>query len=215
MNTKHRLGTTRSVTSHLRPSVSLVLSLGLLPLLCAATGCARAGRATTTPPSAVDLGGVEQSVLGSGVASVVLIVAVDCPISNAYAPEMERIHGEYSAQGVSFSRVYCDPDVEPERIRSHGEEFGLTMPALLDYEHGLVRHVGARVVPTAVLFGAGGEILYRGRIDDRYVDFGKRRAEPTVRDLRRALDEVLTGGRPAVDETDAVGCFIGELVGRE
>jgi hypothetical protein len=55
-------------------------------------------------------------------------------------------------------------------------------------------------------------MLYRGRIDDRYVEFGKDRPQPTVRDLERSLEAVL-GGKPVpVAKTRAIGCFIADLV---
>ena len=53
-------------------------------------------------------------------------------------------------------------------------------------------------------------LLYRGRIDDRVADFGKRRVEPTRRDLRLALDDILAGKPVQTRLTKAVGCYIPE-----
>jgi hypothetical protein len=53
-------------------------------------------------------------------------------------------------------------------------------------------------------------VLYRGRIDDRVADFGKRRVEPTRRDLRLALDAILAGKPVPARRTKAVGCYIPE-----
>ena len=47
-----------------------------------------------------------------------------------------------------------------------------------------------------------------GRIDDRYVDFGKQRTEPTVRELRDALQAILAGKPIAVTRTKPIGCDI-------
>jgi hypothetical protein len=55
-----------------------------------------------------------------------------------------------------------------------------------------------------------GDVLYRGRIDDRVADFGKRRVEPTRRDLRLALDAILAGKPVQARLTKAVGCYIPE-----
>ena len=57
----------------------------------------------------------------------------------------------------------------------------------------------------------GLELVYRGRIDDRYVDFGNTRARATQHDLRQALDAVLSGEPVANPRTKAVGCFIADL----
>jgi hypothetical protein len=85
------------------------------------------------------------------------------------------------------------------------------MPALLDPAHKVVRAAGATVTPEAAVISPSGTLLYRGRIDDLYLDFGKRRREPTKRDLREALDAILTGKKPALRTTNAVGCFIPEV----
>jgi hypothetical protein len=67
------------------------------------------------------------------------------------------------------------------------------------------------VTPEAAVYTPDHRLVYRGRIDDWYVDFGKPRAAPTTHDLEDALEAVL-GGRPVADaRTTAVGCFIGDL----
>jgi len=141
-------------------------------------------------------------------AVVLIFTAVTCPISNYFAPEAERIHADYRGRDLDFYLVYADADTAIDDIREHVEDFGYTMPVLLDFDHVLVERTGATVTPEAVVLSPEGEVLYRGRIDDTYVDFGKQRAAPTRRDLREALDAVLAGRRPEVERTEPVGCFI-------
>ncbi len=69
----------------------------------------------------------------------------------------------------------------------------------------------ARVTPEVVVFDANDEQVYRGRIDDRFVDFGKTRAAATSRDLEQALEATLAGREIARPTTRAVGCFIPQL----
>ena len=64
--------------------------------------------------------------------------------------------------------------------------------------------------PEAAVF-ADGELVYRGRIDDRFVDFGKTRAAATTHDLAFALQAILDGRPVPESRTRAVGCFIPEL----
>jgi len=141
---------------------------------------------------------------------VLVFVRADCPIANRYAPELRRLHEDYSPRGVAFWLVYPDPEATPETIGSHLAEYGHVARALYDPEHALVEHVGASVTPEAALF-RGPRMLYRGRIDDRFVDFGKTRAAPSRRDLRDALDAALSGEDVPAPRTRAVGCFIGDL----
>lgn len=145
---------------------------------------------------------------------VFLFMRSDCPISNRYAPELRRLHEAFSPRGVRFWFVYVDPREEPESIRRHAEEYQIPGEILRDPHHDLVRRTGARVTPEAAVFDAGGRLVYRGRIDDRYTDFGKARAKPNRRDLKLALEAVLNGESVEKPETQAVGCFIADLAGR-
>ena len=52
--------------------------------------------------------------------------------------------------------------------------------------------------------------IYRGRIDDRYTDFGKWRANPTREDLKEVLQSLVEGQQPETRETQAIGCYIAE-----
>ena len=144
-------------------------------------------------------------------ASVFVFTRTDCPISNRYAPELKRIHETFSSRGVRFLLVYPDPDEKPEAIARHLEDFDYPFEALLDPRHALVSLTGARVTPEAAVFDREGRHVYSGRIDDVYVDFGKRRPAPTTRDLAQALTATLDGRPVAEARTTAIGCFIAPL----
>jgi len=141
-------------------------------------------------------------------AVVLLFIARDCPISNAYAPEIKRIIARYTPEKVAFSLVYPDPDTSLASARQHAREYGYTCPLLLDPAHRLVRRAGATITPEAAVFAPNGRLLYRGRIDDLYLGFGQRRYAATRHDLRDALDAVLAGRPVPTARTQAIGCFI-------
>ena len=82
--------------------------------------------------------------------------------------------------------------------------------ALRDPTHALVKFVGATVTPEAAVY-AGGRVVYRGRIDDRYVDLGVERPAPTRHDLADALTASLAGKPAPHATTQAVGCFIADF----
>src|SRR6185436_4430790 len=103
---------------------------------------------------------------------------------------------------------YVESDLTAEKARSHVKDYGFKCGALLDPEHRLVKASGATISPEAAVFLADGTLAYRGRIDDRVADFGKRRVEPTRRDLRLALDAILAGKPVQARLTKAVGCYI-------
>jgi len=140
---------------------------------------------------------------------LLLFIATDCPVSNRYAPEITRLCTEYQSRGVRCFLVYPDPTVAAAAVAAHRREYGLTAAAaaIIDRDHRLVRAAGARVTPEAALYTSNGQV-YRGRIDDWYVDAGRSRRQPTQHDLRVRIEAALAGRSIAPAETEAVGCFI-------
>jgi len=141
-------------------------------------------------------------------AVVFVFLLRDCPVSNVYSPEITRIHREYSKKGVALYLVHPDRDTDAKSALTHASEYKLTAPVVLDHGHKLTRHAEAQVTPEAAVFDAKGRLIYRGRIDDLYADFGKKRARPTRHDLRDTLDALLAGKRMTKRTTKAVGCYI-------
>ncbi len=141
-----------------------------------------------------------------------VFVSVECPISNRYAPEVRRLHEKFTAQGITFSLVYPNP-VEPvAAIRRHLKDYSYPMRALRDPRHELVKMVGATITPEAVVVDPHGRVLYRGRIDDRYVSLGLERPVASRHDLDEALSDITAGKAPRQATTPAVGCFISDFV---
>jgi hypothetical protein len=179
---------------------------------CLAEGTETRASSSSKPASIVvkDLAGAAvQPLAATGQqASVLFFVMHECPVANGYAPEIIRITSEYAVKGVRCFVVYVESDLTAEKARQHAREFGYKSGALLDPQHLLVKAAGADISPEAAVFSPSGELLYRGRIDDRVADFGKRRVEPTRRDLRLALDAILAGKPVQARLTKAVGCYI-------
>jgi hypothetical protein len=95
-------------------------------------------------------------------------------------------------------------------ILKHLKDYHYSIGALRDPEHSLVKRTDAKVTPEAVVFGPNREIVYRGRIDDRNVEFGKQRPTPTRRDLEDALTALLQGKPVPVPSAPAIGCYIAD-----
>ena len=145
----------------------------------------------------------------AGAASVLVFVASDCPISNGYAPEIQRICRDYRTRGVACSLVYEDMSIDAARVRAHREAYGYKdMAAVIDADGAVAKRAKAAVTPQAVIVGPGGIVKYRGRIDNQYAALGKPRRVVTAHDLRDAVDAVLAGRPVANPETEAFGCFI-------
>jgi hypothetical protein len=143
-------------------------------------------------------------------AIVFVFAKPDCPISNRYAPEIKRLHAQFSRKGVVFWLVYPDADLAPETIRKHVKDYAYPCAALRDTTHRLVQLCRARVTPEAAVLTPDGQLVYHGRIDDRYVAFGKWRPAPTRRDLQDTLAALLDG-KEIPPSKPAIGCAISPL----
>jgi hypothetical protein len=151
-------------------------------------------------------------VPASAKAIVFVFTSTDCPISNRYAPELRRLADTFASQGIVFRLIYPNPADEASAIHEHMTAYAYAgaFDAFRDPAHALVKFTGATVTPEAVVY-AKGRVVYRGRIDDRYVDLGLERPAPTVHDLADALTAVLAGRPVTHSTTQAVGCFIADF----
>jgi hypothetical protein len=147
----------------------------------------------------------------SAKAVVLAFVSTDCPISNRYAPELERLHGRFSPRGAVFWLVYPNPGESNKDIRTHRTEYRYSFGALRDPGHFLVRKAAARVTPEVAVFAGDGGLAYHGRIDNRYADLNKARPEATTHELANALEAILSGQPVAVTNAPATGCYIQAL----
>ncbi len=172
--------------------------------------------ASSTQMRLFDLAGrqVEPLQASNAKAIVFLFVRTDCPISNRYAPEVRRLLEEFTPMGVKFWLVYPDSSEPVADIRQHIKEYAYGLRALRDSQHNLVKLTGVQVTPEVAVFVPGrngARMVYRGRIDDRIIAFGKTRSAPTTRDLKLTLEDIVKGKQVITKTTPAIGCFIPEL----
>jgi thiol-disulfide isomerase/thioredoxin len=161
--------------------------------------------------TAIDLNGetVSPFDLAAGKALVLIFVRTDCPISNRYAPQINATSLRYKDK-VQFVLVYPDKSETPASIQSHLQEYGYKLPALRDPQRQLVKLANAQITPEVAVFGSNGALVYHGRIDNWYEDFGRARPAPTTHELNDAIVAALSGG-VAMAPQPAVGCYISDL----
>ncbi|MGZ5529927.1 MAG: thioredoxin-like domain-containing protein [Limisphaerales bacterium] len=151
----------------------------------------------------------EDSPLKSNAKVVVLVfVSSECPISNKFAPELERLSHKFPTNEVSFNLVYPNASDSESKIAEHRRDFNLTGTYLRDPNHTLTKTAHATITPEAAVFDAHRNLVYRGRVNDQYLALGKGRPEPTQHDLEDAIKATLDGHKPKHAHIEAIGCFI-------
>ena len=154
-------------------------------------------------------GVVHEPAKSKGTVAVVFVyVDTTCPIANFYQPSLRRLARTFEAKGVRFFQIHPDPDGKKEDLARHAREFEVISPVILDNRQDYARLHKARVTPEAHVYLRNGTCVYRGRIDDTYTTYGKRRPKPTTHDLKDALAAILGGRKVTTPVTKAIGCQI-------
>ena len=169
-----------------------------------------ASAAELTSGAVFDLEGKRVDLFGDAKAKAVVFafISTDCPISNRYAPELQRLQERFSARGAVFWLVYPNAGESNNDIRAHRTEYRYTFGALRDPEHFLVRKAAVRITPEVAVFTGDGSLAYHGRIDNRYADLNKARPEATTHELADALEAILSDQPVVVTNAPATGCYI-------
>ncbi len=137
-----------------------------------------------------------------------VFINTDCPIANSYHPTLRRLRERFSDARFDFVMIHADADLKVEAARKHRSEYEINWPVVLDPGSMLARRVAAKVTPEAIVVNAEGQVLYRGRIDDRHQTYGRKRPEPTTNDLQAALVAISQDKPVPTPETKPVGCVI-------
>ena len=140
-------------------------------------------------------------------ALVVVFVDTECPLANLYLPTTIALSKEYSSKGVRFLAINSSRQDSFVSVSAHAQEHQVPFPVLKDFDQAVADDFGARRTPEVFLLDANRVIRYHGRIDDQYA-VGVRRDQPTRRDLKEALDELLSGRPISLARTEVSGCLI-------
>ena len=152
-----------------------------------------------------DADGQERSLksLAGKKGTVLIFVAVQCPVSNAYNERMEKLAADYKAKGIAVIGINSNVKEDAAAVKAHAAENKLTFPILKDPGNKIADRLGASVTPEAYLLDPSNKLIYHGRIDNsRNAD----QIEST--DLRNALDASLAGKAIEKTEAKAFGCTI-------
>jgi peroxiredoxin len=131
----------------------------------------------------------------------------DCSMSQRYGPVLNSLQQTYNNRGLRIVGIICEWDT-PEQIETYKREYALDYPVFTDADFQLVKLMDINVTPEVVLVNSQGQILYQGRIDDRYYERGRKAPGEPSPELRNAIDDVLSD-RPVLEsKTLPAGCPI-------
>jgi len=136
-------------------------------------------------------------------AIVLIFVATECPVSNAYNSRMAEIYNQYKNKGVSVIGINSNKAESVSDIKEHAAKNNLEFTILKDEGNKIADKLGASVTPEVYVLNNKFEIIYHGRIDD-----SRDNSSVSEKDLAKALDEFLSGKQISKANTKAFGCTI-------
>ncbi len=143
-------------------------------------------------------------------AYVIMFLCNHCPYVIHVNPEIVRLCKDYKNKGVAFIAISANdiikyPQDGPELMKEHAIKTGYAFPYLFDESQQVAKDYDAACTPDFYVFDKNKMLVYRGRLDDSRPNSG---IELTGRDLRQALDAVLSGKEVSPVQYPSMGCNI-------
>ena len=147
---------------------------------------------------------------GDEKAFLVMFICRHCPFVKHVQEELARLGAAYRSRGVGIVAISSNdaasyPDDAPERLKQMADELGFTFPVCFDETQEVAKAYTAACTPDFFLFDQARTLVYRGQLDGSRPDSG----EPvTGRDLRAAIDALLSDRPVDADQRPSIGCNI-------
>lgn len=141
---------------------------------------------------------------------VVMFICNHCPFVKHVSEELMRVSNDYRVQGFGFVGINSNdasqyPEDSPENMIKTAEANKYPFPYLYDETQEVARAYDAACTPDFYVFDGQKRLVYRGQLDDSRPGNG---IPVTGRDLREALDNILSNDVQNPVQKPSIGCNI-------
>ena len=160
---------------------------------------------------------VSSGDLLGGKAALVIFIANHCPFVQHIRGGLAQFAKDYETSDLNMVAINSNdidthPADSPERMKEEVEQQGYVFPYLFDVDQSVAKSYQAACTPDIFLFDADGRLVYRGQFDGARP---RNEVPVTGRDLRSAVDAVLSGQQVGTDQIPSAGCNIKWRPGNE
>lgn len=160
---------------------------------------------------------VTLSDLAEQPALLVIFMCNHCPFVIHLADALAEFAAEYMPKGLAIVGINSNdvanyPADSPEQMVHEAQNRGYQFPYLYDETQQVAQAYRAACTPDFFLFDKERLLVYRGQFDDSRPDSG---IPITGKDLRAAVDAVLSGEKPSSEQKPSIGCNIKWRPGNE
>jgi peroxiredoxin len=150
-------------------------------------------------------------------ALVVIFMCNHCPYVIHIRAGLAQLARDYTPKNVGVAGINSNdvknyPDDSPARMKDEVKNAGYIFPYLYDETQAVAKSYHAACTPDIYLFDRGRRLVYRGQFDASRPGNG---IPVTGKDLRAALDAVLTGKTTSEFQAPSIGCNIKWKSGNE
>jgi len=148
---------------------------------------------------------------------LVMFICNHCPFVKHIRAELAKLGHEYQSRGAGIVAINSNdienyPDDSPSKMKEEVKSAGYIFPYLFDESQAVAKAYRAACTPDFYLFDTEHRLVYRGQLDDSRPG----NALPVSgKDLRAALDAVLSGKPVPQDQKPGIGCNIKWKTGQE
>ena len=142
---------------------------------------------------------------------VYIFLHESCIICQYYTLPLKKLHEKYKNKNLQFVGLFPNFSSKPDKIKQFKKKFQISFELETDYFHTKKEKFGVTVTPEVIVYNESEEkIIYKGRIDDAYARVGKKKRITTTSELENVLNAIVNDQPVLIDNTQAVGCFIGK-----
>jgi peroxiredoxin len=150
-------------------------------------------------------------------ALLVMFICRHCPFVKHIERELARLGRDYARPDVAIVAISANdaaehPDDAPESLKEMAEQLGFGFPFLYDESQSVAKAYSAACTPDFFLFDQSRKLVYRGQLDDSRPESG---IPVTGKDLRAAIDAVVSDDAVNPDQRASIGCNIKWKSGNE
>lgn len=159
--------------------------------------------------SLTDANGARCDLAEDSTGTLIIFMCNHCPFVIHVASILEEIHSLCETSGIQMIGINSNdidayPDDSPEHMIETANRFNWTFPYLFDGNQEVAKSFQATCTPDVFLYDAESRLYYRGQFDDSRPSGGTSDGQ----DLKNAIQAMLAGDSPPVDQKPAIGCNI-------
>jgi thiol-disulfide isomerase/thioredoxin len=141
---------------------------------------------------------------------LVMFICRHCPFVKHLEEPLAQLGRDYDGKGIGIVAIGSNdavsfPEDAPESLAAQARELGFTFPYVYDETQEVAHAYDAACTPDFFLFDDALKLVYRGQFDDSRPGNG---VAVTGRDLRAAMDAVITGQPVNPEQKPSIGCGI-------